>query len=70
MMKKLLILGLCVLASTAALADDELFMTLDADSDGLISISEAAVDSDVSAHFAELDVNTDGYLSAEEFANY
>ena len=69
-MKKLLILGLCVLASTAVLADEELFMNLDADSDGLISIAEAAVDSDVSAQFAELDINKDGYLSPEEFTNY
>jgi Ca2+-binding EF-hand superfamily protein len=69
-MKKLLILGLCVLASTAVLADEELFMNLDADSDGLISIAEAAVDSSVSAQFAELDTNKDGYLSPEEFANY
>lgn len=69
-MKKLLILGLCLVASTAALADDELFAKLDADSNGLISISEAAADSDVSAQFAELDTNTDGFLSAEEFTQY
>ncbi|KXI27726.1 EF-hand domain-containing protein [Paraglaciecola hydrolytica] len=69
-MKKLVILGLCVLASTAVLADDELFISLDADSNGLISITEAEADSDVSAQFAELDTNTDGYLSAEEFAEY
>ncbi|WP_340678691.1 hypothetical protein [Paraglaciecola sp.] len=69
-MKKLLILGLCVLASTSVFADEELFITLDADGDSLISISEAAVDADVSAQFSELDANKDGYLSAEEFANY
>jgi Ca2+-binding EF-hand superfamily protein len=69
-MKKLLILGLCVFASTAALANDELFMKLDADSNGLISISEATADSDVAAQFAELDTNADGFLAAEEFAEY
>jgi len=69
-MKKLLILGLCVLASTAVLADDELFMQLDADSNGLISIAEATADSDVAAQFAELDTNADGFLSAEEFSEY
>lgn len=69
-MKKLLILGLCLLGSTTVLADEALFMKLDADSDGLISISEAAADTTVSAQFAELDANKDGYLSAEEFANY
>ena len=69
-MKKLLISGLCLLASTAVLADDDLFMKLDADSDGLISIAEAAADSDVSKEFANLDANKDGFLSPEEFANY
>ncbi|KXI27725.1 EF-hand domain-containing protein [Paraglaciecola hydrolytica] len=69
-MKKLLILGLCALASTAVLADEALFTQLDTDSDGFISISESVADSDVSAKFAELDTNVDGYLSAEEFANY
>lgn len=69
-MKKLIISGLCLLASTAVLADDDLFMKLDADSDGLISVSEAAADADVSKQFASLDANKDGYLSPEEFANY
>ena len=69
-MKKLLISGLCLLASSAVLADEDLFMKLDADSDGLISIAEAAADSDVSSQFASLDANKDGYLSPEEFAHY
>lgn len=69
-MKKLLISGLCLLASTAVLADEELFKKLDADSDGLISIAEAAADADVSSQFATLDANKDGFLSPEEFANY
>jgi len=36
---------------------------LDADKDGLISLDEAKIDKTLSAIFADLDLNQDGYLS-------
>jgi Ca2+-binding EF-hand superfamily protein len=48
---------------------DTMFKSLDKNSDGKISQSEAANASDknVSAHFAALDKNSDGYLDRREF---
>lgn len=39
---------------------------LDTDNDGLVSIEEAKPDDTLSAIFAELDINQDGYLSQME----
>ncbi|MDU0355150.1 hypothetical protein RS130_15675 [Paraglaciecola aquimarina] len=44
------------------------FHPLDEDKDGLISIEEAQKDAFLSKNFPLLDVDGDGYLSAEELA--
>ena len=65
-MKKLIAIAGLIIASTAVLADEDILSTLDADNDGRISIEEAASDASLSAVFAELDINKDGYLSLSE----
>ncbi len=45
------------------------FAKLDADQDGRISALEAANDPMVAAGFTDADLDHDGYLSKEEFAN-
>lgn len=64
-MKKLLLASIVTFASFNLLANPEEMTVhpLDADKDGLISIEEAKVDTTLSAVFAELDLNKDGYLS-------
>src|SRR5262245_25751006 len=52
----------CSKASTSAT-----FESLDRDKDQQVSRSEASVNEDVSAHFAALDANTDGFLTKREF---
>lgn len=68
-MKKSVLFSFCMFCSHMALANDALFIQLDANSDGSISIEEAAADASVSAKFIELDIDKNGYLSAEEFEN-
>lgn len=68
-MNKMMIFGFCILCSHLALADEALFIELDINSDGLISIEEAAADATVSAKFSELDLDKDGFISLEEFEN-
>ncbi|MFT4938724.1 MAG: Ca2+-binding EF-hand superfamily protein [Paraglaciecola sp.] len=65
-MKKLIAIGSLILASTAVLADEDVLAKLDTDNDGRISIEEAASDAPLSAVFAELDANNDGYLTPSE----
>lgn len=64
-MKKLLLASIVTFASLNVLAQSEEMAVhpLDADEDGLISMDEARIDSTLSAIFADLDVNQDGYLS-------
>lgn len=72
-MKKLIMLSAFILAAGSAgsafAQEDELAM-LDTDTDGRISVEEAASDPSLSAVFAELDVNKDGYLTPSELADY
>jgi Ca2+-binding EF-hand superfamily protein len=68
-MKKLIALVALVFASMALIAEEDLIAKLDSDNDGLISIEEAAEDASLSAMFAELDTNKDGYLSPSELEN-
>jgi Ca2+-binding EF-hand superfamily protein len=65
-MKKLLITGLLLAASSIAFAENEKFSVLDVDKDGLISLEEAKFDKALTEAFAKLDLNQDGYLSALE----
>jgi Ca2+-binding EF-hand superfamily protein len=65
-MKKLILLVTLTFASMALIAEEDLIAKLDSDNDGRISIEEAAEDASLSAMFAELDTNRDGYLSPSE----
>jgi len=69
-----------VLVSTLAMADVkppapapttsevvETFKSLDANTDQRISKTEASADKSLSARFAAVDANNDGYLDQEEF---
>ena len=64
-MKKLLLASIITFASLNVIAASEEMTAhpLDTDKDGLISVDEAKVDSTLSALFADLDVNQDGFLS-------
>ena len=68
-----MILTVAMLVTAGAAAQDESappdFGALDTNADGLISPAEADADARVAAAFPEADVNRDGYLSAEEFAD-
>ena len=68
-MKKLIPLVVLTFASMALIAEEDLIAKLDSDNDGRISIEEAAQDASLSAMFAELDTNKDGYLSPSELEN-
>ena len=67
-MNKLLLASIIIFTSLNVFAESEEMTVhpLDTDKDGLISIDEAKVDSTLSAIFAELDINKDGYLSLLE----
>ena len=68
MMKNVLVLSAFLLASAAATAQEDKLAALDSDNDGRISVEEAASDPALSAVFAELDTNKDGYLTPSELA--
>lgn len=68
-MKYLIPLFALSLVSLALIAEEDLIAKLDSDNDGRISIEEAAEDASLSAMFAELDINKDGYLSPKELEN-
>jgi len=69
MKKSILFTALLFTAGSAFAQEDKLAM-LDADTDGRISVEEAASDPALSAVFAELDVNKDGYLTPSELAEH
>jgi hypothetical protein len=62
-----LLLGLLVLAATAAQADDERFGKLDFDRDGKVSKAEAAGNADLIMGFDRADRNRDGKLTRAEY---
>jgi hypothetical protein len=77
LMKRLIpfsLLALVLISSAAVAADKDrptgsaaTFEALDKDSDQRVSESEAVVDRTLSARFASLDANADGYLTKSEF---
>lgn len=69
MSKKLLIVALIMMASTAAFASDA-FTALDVDKSGTISSEEAGALPSLADQLTALDIDKNGELSAEEFANY
>ena len=63
-------LALIALASSSAAFAASDFDSLDTDSSGAISPSEAAIDTDLMAEFTELDTDGNGELSKDEFAKF
>ncbi|WP_462156810.1 EF-hand domain-containing protein [Pseudoalteromonas sp. GB56] len=55
-------------SATAAFALDATFESVDLDSNNSISMEEASKLPELMSQFKELDVNTDGELSRDEFA--
>ncbi|MEP4888754.1 MAG: hypothetical protein ABJV04_01900 [Aliiglaciecola sp.] len=68
-MKKTILISAFVLASSAVYAQVDKISILDANADGRISVEEAASDPALSAVFAKLDINKDGYLTPSELAD-
>lgn len=67
-MHKLPTLLTALLLTTAAQASElPSFEKLDADQDGQISLTEAAVHEQFAAAFDKIDLNADGAVSLEEF---
>ncbi|GAB2705387.1 hypothetical protein Q4574_10335 [Aliiglaciecola sp. 3_MG-2023] len=69
-MKKTILISAFVLASSSVYAQEDKISILDSDADGRISVEEAASDPALSAVFAKLDVNKDGYLTQSELADH
>ncbi|GAB5380571.1 MAG: hypothetical protein Alis3KO_19020 [Aliiglaciecola sp.] len=69
-MKKTILFSALVLAAGSVFAQEDKLAVLDTDTDGRISVEEAASDPALSAVFAELDVNKDGYLTPSELAEH
>jgi hypothetical protein len=57
---------LALLISTAAVAQESLLATLDADRDGLISLDESTGHRSLAENFHKIDVNKDGFISLLE----
>lgn len=72
MYKKIMILGMSVIilqavtAVSQANAQESRYTSLDRDQDGLVSLREAAGDSEVLENFTRVDINEDGFLSMDE----
>lgn len=70
--KKIMILGMSVIVLQAILgvaqasAQESLFISLDRDQDGLISLREAAGHATLLENFTRVDINEDGFLSMDE----
>ncbi|MDC0602157.1 hypothetical protein OAP14_03905 [Aliiglaciecola sp.] len=67
-MKKTALFAALILATatTTTIAQEDKLAVLDIDTDGRISVEEAASDPALSAVFAKLDKNKDGYLTPSE----
>ncbi len=69
MFKKLVIVALAALTSTVVIAGDA-YSVLDADKNGAINKSEAAVLPGLTDQWTTLDADANGELSVEEFARF
>ncbi|EAR07927.1 hypothetical protein MED297_15395 [Reinekea sp. MED297] len=70
-MKKTLLTAAIMTTATLAIAEDALeFSAVDADSNGLISMEEAAVNEALLDSFSALDLDVDGNLTEDEFAAF
>lgn len=69
-MKRYVFITALLLIGATAFAQEDKVAMLDTDSDGRISVEEAASDPALSAVFAELDTNKDGYLTQSELSDH
>jgi len=68
-MKTAYLAGLSMLfVSGVALADDQLFTSLDTNRDGVIALEEAKVNQTMSAYFVLFDVDNSGTIDSNELA--
>jgi Ca2+-binding EF-hand superfamily protein len=65
-MKKFILISSLMAASGLVAAQVDIITALDLDKDGRISLGEAAADKSLSDAFTTLDINEDGYLTADE----
>jgi hypothetical protein len=54
----------------AAASDTALFQSLDRDSDGRVTLSEARGDLNLGPRFGDMDINRDGVVTTEELQRY
>lgn len=57
-------------AAHSAVVTRDVWVRLDADTDGRISSSEAAADTNISGSFAVMDADHDGFITQEEYVAY
>jgi opacity protein-like surface antigen len=65
-MKKFILISSLMAASGLVAAQVDIITALELDTDGRISLGEAAADKSLSDAFTTLDINEDGYLTADE----
>ncbi|WP_371193892.1 calcium-binding protein [Glaciecola sp. SC05] len=72
MYKKIMIVGMSVIVLQAIMglakvnAQESMFVNLDKNQDGLISLREAAGNARLLENFTTVDINEDGYVSMDE----
>lgn len=57
-------------AAHSAVVTRDVWVKLDADADSRISLAEAAANADLTASFATMDSNSDGFVSQDEYTAY
>ena len=69
-MKKQILTAICALSISGLAVGGDVYKSLDLDSNGVISHSEAAALPELSDRWKELDADANGELTVEEFARF